>query len=72
MTPSQVSAALTVLGKNLPDLNAVEVQADTSATFIDAIRASFRYGRQSDRKESLVSRSQHAKIAVSAEPMVLV
>jgi hypothetical protein len=28
MTPRQVRAALAVLPKNLPDLNAVEVQAD--------------------------------------------
>jgi hypothetical protein len=65
MMPSQVLAALTAFHKNLPDLNAVEVQADTSDTFIVAIRASYRYDQKPDRKESLVSRYQHAKIAAS-------
>jgi hypothetical protein len=72
MTPSQVSVASAVLGKSLPNLKTLKVQADTSETFIDAIRASYRYDQKSERKESLVSRYQHAKIAVSADPMALV
>ena len=53
MMPSQVSAAVTVLRKLLPDLMAVEVQADTSEIFIDAVRASSRYAGSQTVKKAL-------------------
>ncbi len=43
MTPSQVSAALVVLRKLLPDLKAVEVEHDAAPTYIDAIRATYKH-----------------------------
>jgi hypothetical protein len=65
MTPSQVSVASAVLRKSLPNLKALKVQADTSETFIVAIRASYRYDQKPDRKGSLVSRCQRAKIKIT-------
>lgn len=41
MTPTQVSAALKILRKTLPDLMAGEVEYDAAPSYADAIRASY-------------------------------
>jgi hypothetical protein len=46
MTPSQVSAASKLLRKTLPDLKPIKVEYEAAPSYVDAIRASYRYDQQ--------------------------